>query len=620
MDNVPHDSLKNMYSRLSGDDIEALANDKLNDLSDDGANALLTARDYIHSKRLMGDLKAQQQELQNPTQGWRGAARNVAGVPLSLLTGIARGTTGIANLPANIVNQLTGKQSVPTIPKPADLASAIGDEPSGVAESLGSFIPSAIGGEALAGAKGLGKLGELFGIGKPTGALGRLASPTIRSQAASGALYGASQNPQDMKSSAIAGALLGGGLGAAAEYGIPAVSRGLISLTPNVLARKAGQMMGSPQGAGAIQSALGDAFKEASDKAKDWEKTLLPVAKGADMSGVPFDSSYFVNKAKKMLEKMQPKIKDIPEKYKDAQKELQGMIDEPPTSYEHATRYNEKINSIPKTWSNTNDASQEVLQKLSSKMGKVLKEQVDMNAQNSPVATYFSNLWREQRENYKRLKSFSSAASKMKDDGTPELQYSPAQAKKIGVNPDADIANHFLPASKSKKSTAQMYHLANLLGNKEKAAQALKQDYMAEAFKNGDFNPKIALNKYDMLSDEQRKFMFTPSENRMFSSALKAKNIANNSSILNFLKNQSAGAVLGASIGSLSAHERGENPITGAAIGAIGIPALGAMLARSTASPEMIAKLERAIQPSSTPRRAAYPALAGLSSALLGGK
>ncbi|MEG7603114.1 hypothetical protein, partial [Listeria monocytogenes] len=85
-------------------------NDNVDALSPAGMKeikaAVKAADDSARNKTLIPQLQTQQKELMSPQTGWRGVASDIAGIVPSALTGIAKGTADIANLPSSIINSL----------------------------------------------------------------------------------------------------------------------------------------------------------------------------------------------------------------------------------------------------------------------------------------------------------------------------------------------------------------------------------------------------------------------------------------------------------------------------------------------------------------------------------
>lgn len=542
------------------------------------------------------------------------------GLPASALTGFARGTGNLLNLPGNIINQIARRKVVPSIPQAQSFNSLLGVEENPLTESIASFIPSMLTAEASAPLTAASGLSRVFG------------SPISNQIVASG-LYGASENKENPLAGSGEGALLGGAAGIGTQLAANALRPAAQYIAGKVvdpLTEKAAQLIGRSKPTESAAETLGSAYGAAKGKTAEWETVLNPLAKTADDMGGAFDNSLFVQKGTNLLEKYKPKIQAIPEKYMPAARALQDLIEKPPKSYQEAVIFNEKINDLPATWGETNQATQNVLKGISREMGAALKDQVNANSSRSPEAQAFAKEWATQRANYKQLKEFEKIPTR-EDNGVLKTKYKKGIAEKLGEAPDVDIIKEYVPRG-SNESVLKMKHFSNLIGDQDKAKALLKNEYFKPSYAEDDLNTKKMLGLYKKLGEDQKKYMLNSQERDLFDSALKAKNINQQSALLKYfgndLKDSSVSlglAGLGGAIGGATSQQThtgspGEGAGIGAAVGA-GIPLMLALMSKRYANPRGVAQLgntEQAIK--DWQRRLAYGGLSLADPALLGEK
>jgi hypothetical protein len=690
-DNIPAETMDNVYSRLTKDDAIAAYNDNVDALSPAGMKeikaAVKAADDSARNKTLIPQLQTQQKELMSPQTGWRGVASDIAGIVPSALTGVAKGTEDIANLPSSIINSLAGKKVAPLFPDPADLAVSRRLNPSSIAEGLGSFVPSAIGGELAFGAKGLAELPKLLATSSKTL---KSIPREIQNQTLAGGLYGASQQKDSPLIGGAVGGLLGAGIAGLGNLILPQAAKSTASFLQEPLANQALNGISELGSGSAIQTSLKKARDIVLQKAGKWNDEVLPLAQQAD-SFAPFNSKDYIKTIEDLQSEYQPRIdyekeffakskkgpvdeeeaaaelkkqkdkndplanlfkavqeeglagdmqnakplveeeeakKDLPVltnsslfQYRDADRFLNMLLSNPPEKYVDATYLNELINNAPKNWEFTNNSSQKIIQGLASRAGDALKEQVEKNGRANPFVAEFSNAWKEHRENYKKLMAFNSKAVGDTADGDLSLQYNKNIAKMMGKSgaPDENIKLQFIPSGKNE-STLQMRHLSNLLGSKDAAANAIKSDYMSQAFENNELNLQKALRLYDAVKNKQRDFLFTPKEQELFNAAIKSKNIADQKPLISFLKTQGLNSGINAAGAGLIAQQSGATNkqslgIGGAAL--LGAPVASKLISKYFESPKGLNQLVSLMHSGGNQKKFTYPVLAALAPLLL---
>jgi hypothetical protein len=609
---LPEDTCLAMYKSLSYPDQVALYEDRIDDLSPRAKQIIKPAAEIANNKEFVQpQLAAQQKELQQPTHGWRGDLEDLASVIPGALTGLARGTADLVNLPGNLINQVTGSHIPQLISKPGNVSQLLGaiqgtsgvpDNPS--AEALGSFIPSMLGGEGAV-AELAPKASQIADKVLPNigGLAGKVASGTasaagkVAPELAGMTAYGASTNQDNPLGGALLGATMGlGGAGAGRLMGKASspIAKLFAKHISDPLAIRAQEVLSKATGkAPDIEDILGKAYGNAADKiygreaddasegVKGWNETLEPIAQKADEAG-EFNSDDYVKKANDILSELEPKYNDVSlrDKYAPSINFLKQQIDSPPKTYQEAMIRNEAINSLPSKWSKTDTGKTEAAKKVSNIMRDALNDQVSKNALENDANKAFADAWNQKKKDYAFLKSFSGLPAGGK------IAFKKPIADLIGRNPSEDIRKFYLPTSK-KMGTDVMQHLANLVGDKKLAANALKKNYMDGAYVAGEFEPQKAIGLYNKLSDKQKKFMFNNEENELFSKAAKFKQIGKKSLLSAILKHLS-GTTLGAGIGGLYGHEVGISPWKSAALGAAltggGIPS--ALYGLSRMAPE----------------------------------
>lgn len=623
--NIPEKTVRRMYSRLSKPDVEALYNDNLNGLSFAGRKEVLAADDFIRSKQEIPKLEAQEKEAQQPTTGFRGAAREIAAQPAAAATGIARGLVNLLNTPSYVAKAITGKEVIPKIPRPesfAQLGGQISGDPplpeSPISEAIGGVLPSIAGGEALAGGRIAEKLGD------------------IAPQTASGALYGASSSPDHP----IAGAAIGGGIGAGTSLlgslvAAPA-AKAISQYAIAPLIAKSKLLIDTPTIDDTIASALGKAYRPIRDKADRWSEELAPMAKQADLEDITkakydpqqgwqtvtkkFKNDDFKKAADKIISQYEPDAKTMPSIYNDVINSVKLLRDDAPTSYSEATRANKLINSLPSSYSETNQTKTKVARDVARTLRNSLRDQIATNAKNNPAGQQFLDKWNEHLANYRKMNNFNEIPTGATDKyGNLKLEYSPSQAKMMGYYPSENISKSFLP-KKGEKSTARMEHFANLIGgDKNTAKSIIKNEVVSPAFKDGVFNPNMMLKKYNDLSINVKKYLFSDNERKILDSASKAKSISKIDSLAPKRIGQLGAIGAGGAGGYFYGEHMGDNPWSTAILGALGGHLAERLMAKSLATPSGIQRISNVVSGERAARRKITYPIIGLAAPLLGG-
>jgi len=118
-----------------------------------------------------------------------------------------------------------------------------------------------------------------------------------------------------------------------------------------------------------------------------------------------------------------------------------------------------------------------------------------------------------------------------------------------------------------------MEHLGTLIGNPELARQALKKEYLRDAYsgEDGKLLPLKFLTKFKKLSPKQKNYFFAPEEQTLLKSALKAQGAAKTVAVRHMASHYGTpiglGAVAGGLIGEHEGEGWGKGALTGAALG-----------------------------------------------------
>jgi hypothetical protein len=625
---IPSDTLRNMYERWGRSNLEALRNDDYEALLKDPKvhSDLQVANNLIHNRILSNELQHQ------PMTGGRDLEHLVGGLGMHALgafgdigTGIAKGMADLVNLPSNVVNSIVGRKLMETVPEPADISESRALPTSEALKDIAGFIPSAVAGAPAA--KGLEALiGASRGLPAATRAGSALLDPTVGSSA-----YGASQDPQSPLSGALSGAALGAGAGLAGRAALAPVrgaAAGVAQSVAEPLINKLSRVLEPREGE--IANAIGDAYSDADNRAgtQAWN-TLSGMAHQADAS-IPmrtgaispvstFDSSSFQNAARNELGKLKPGTLVGQESGNDAKDLLSLWAKTPPSNFSEAVEANKIINSLPNRWDATNKTNVKYAQGLAGRLRPVLHDMIEKNAENNPVAQDMKDYWDRLRLDTARKAAFSELPTKA-EGGVIRTKFSPSVAKMMGSTPNIDIEKHYLPSA-SKNETLNMEHLGNLLGSKGSAAQLIKRRYMQDAFKTGDFDPNVALKKYNNLGSAQKSWLFTPDERGVFDAANKSKQLSKGSVLAGLMRTKLLSRMPWSVIGgALVGHGIGGGALetlAGGTAGGLGGEAAAKALAEKAATPRGMRTLT-ALRGADVPLPATKTALAGLAPTILG--
>jgi hypothetical protein len=547
-------------------------------------------------------------------------------------SGIGEGTREIGQLAATPLNYLVrkagGPQNLIQLPK-ASLTHALGLPEDAPIEALGETVPALAGADVAA---------PFLGITAAAEAIPGL-TEGILSQAAGGAAYSAGKADDQGRGIGEAAAI-GAGLGAAggAAGGLfGALGKPIGSyISRNImepLAQKGADLLATTSPQTSALSELGGQLRASRAIGKNWDADLSEAAAAADRESFRgmshkqtqaaltqpwkelFDNRNYLKTGDTILRDLQKKESSDPEHYAPLIKAVKQKIDLAPRTYTEAIDQRVALNRMPKTWEKTNDAIANQLKGISGKMKAEIDTQLEKGTSANPAVQKLARVAKAHQQNWKFLKSFDQTPVARRG-GKLVLKYHRPQAEAMqGDIPPEGTLKHFLPTSKDD-DTLKMEHLGNLLGDRALARQALKEEYLSPAAEEGgEFNPGRLLNKFKKLSQKQRDYFFSPEEQTLFNSSLKAKGAGRKALLHHLMFRYGTPTGLGALAGGYLSEHEGGGFGTGAILGAgAGLGLQG--LPRFFASPEGAAMAKRLTEEGFKSRAAAYPASVGLLSLL----
>lgn len=432
----------------------------------------------------------------------------------------------------------------------------------------------------------------------------------------------ASQSLLERPEQGLKGAAISGGLGAGfpvvgklASAAMRPIQRYLATQAlPHLLNKFESVIERLPEGS--IQEALSNAYSKVKQKSLDWENKLIPLAQAADESeSGKFDNNLFKKELSNLEEKYKPEMRRQKETYSPVLDAIKELKDDPLDSYQDAIKMNTYINNLPDTYEITNKPQQRILRRFGAELKDALMKQINENSKGSPLAKDFSELWKEQKQNYRNLKEFEKIPTK---EGN--LKYSKALAEKIGEEPNENIVKHFYP-SNAEKEDLGMKHFSKLIGDEDKAKDLLKKEFVNRSMNQDILDDAKLLREYKKLSPKQREYMFGKEERDILNAAEKAKNLGKankrKSSFDRLLNDYRTHFLLGG-LGAMGGYHYGgpEGALLG--LGLLG----GSMAAKNKlgqffSNPERLQALIKASQLPSVPLRGISYPLSGMTNALL---
>lgn len=530
---------------LSNADLKALSQNNLQGVSNAGLK-------YLQSQQPVSQTAA-------PSHSMLGSLGRHA------LADVADFGHDILNAPHNIISEIPAYEPNFNYHNALGVKKNLADK---VAVGAMDYAPYALGGEAVAWAKGLGDLAG---------------------QAIGGSLFGATHNPGHV----ARGALMGGALGAAgygaaklAGNAVKPVARYVLNNAVKPLVERAGQAIEkqdlptAQQGANHLlnnyqdlKSVAGQLFNKAGDQAQT-------IAQ-------PFDNSKYVDALQghlSGLKKVASRGKASANNVQNAIDQTQDWIDNAPQTFEDAVYHRKDINAAPNVYLNPQNQADKSVKAASDVARKALDNQLDSNVTKTPGAQDFANTWGDANKYWKQAMDFEKLPTKL---GAMKKSNTIGQALQSN-NPDASVINQYLPSGK-EDGLNKMQHFADLIGDQDQAKRYLKSALVNQNVTKDGVNTNGFLNQYKKLSPQQRNYLFNDDENAMLGAAVRAKNAGTKHSHFSSLIGH---YIIPAVAGGEIAHKEGLPWEYGAVGGALGGKGISELVGRMAASPKIIPMVE----------------------------